>query len=98
MELQNTRETSEKTTHAEVVASQLVPSAAPEMTKHPVPNISGGLTKAIELPANKPVVIDDGFMGVAERKRNRTKQLFLTGIAKSVKENQIQSYLEDYGG
>ena len=94
MELQNMGETSEPTTYAEVVASQLVPSAAPEMTKHPVPNSSGGLTKAVELPANKPVVIDDGFIGV-ERKRNRIKQLFQTGIAKNVKENQIQSYLED---
>ena len=94
MELQNMGETSEPTTYAEVVASQLVPSAAPEMTKHPVPNSSGGLTKAVELPANKPVVIDDGFIGV-ERKRNTIKQLFLSGIAKNVKENQIQSYLED---
>ena len=94
MELQKTGETSEPTTYAKVVASQLVPSAAPEMNKHPVPNISGQLTKAVELPANKPVVFDDGFIGV-ERKRNRTKQLFLTGIAKNVKENQIQSYLED---
>ena len=94
IELQNMGEMSEPTTYAEVVASQLVPTAAPEMTKHPVPNSSGGLTKAVELPANKPVVIDDGFIGV-ERKRNRIKQLFLTGIAKNVKENQIQSYLED---
>ena len=94
MELQNMGETSEPTTYAEVVASQLVPSAAPEMFKHPVPNSSGGLSKVVELPANKPVVIDDGFIGV-ERKRNRIKQLFVTGIAKNVKENQIQSYLED---
>ena len=86
-------ETSEPITYPEVVASQLVPSAAPEMTKHSVPNSCGGLTKTVELPANKPVVIDDGFIGV-ERKRNRIKQLFLTGIAKNVKENQIQSYLE----
>ena len=43
---------------------------------------------------NKPIVIDDGFIGV-ERKRNKTKQLFLTGIAENVKENQIQSYLID---
>ena len=39
-------------------------------------------------------LLDDGFIGV-ERMRNRTKQLFLTGIAENVKEYQIQSYLED---
>ena len=50
--------------------------------------------KASEPPVNKPIVIDDGFIGV-ERKRNKTKQLFLTGIAENVKEYQIQSYLED---
>ena len=50
--------------------------------------------KASEPPFNKPLVFDDNFNGV-ERKRNKTNQLFLTGIAKSVKESQIQSYLED---
>ena len=50
--------------------------------------------KAIEPPVNKLIVIDDEFIGV-ERKRNKTKQLFLTGIAENVKEYQIQSYLQD---
>ena len=50
--------------------------------------------KASEPPENKPIVIDEGFIGV-ERKRNKTKQLFLTGIAENVKENQILCYLVD---
>ena len=113
MELQNTGETSEQTSYAEVTASQAVLSATGEMSKNAVLNIPGGMTKksksdkkqsndteqgqhfkASEPPVNKLIVIDDGFIGV-ERKRNKTKQLFLTGIAGNVKEYQIQSYLED---
>ena len=113
MELQNTGETFEQTTYKEVTASQPVLSATGEMSKNPVLNIPGGMTKksksdkkqsndteqeqhfkASEPPANKPIVTDDGFIGV-ERKQNKTKQLFLTGIAEKVKEYQIQSYLED---
>ena len=107
MELQNTGETSDQTSYAEVTAS------TGEMSKTAVLNIPGGMTKksksdkkqsndteqeqhfkASEPPVNKLIVIDDGFIGV-ERKRNKTKQLFLTGIAENVKEYQIQSYLED---
>ena len=36
----------------------------------------------------------NGFIGV-KRKRNKIKQPFLTGITENVKENQIQSDLED---
>ena len=35
----------------------------------------------------------DGFVGV-ERRRNRTKRIFLSGIASSVNKKHIQSYLE----
>ena len=42
-----------------------------------------------ELPAN----VDDGFKGV-ERRRNRIKRFFLSGIAASVKEINIRAYLE----
>ena len=113
MELQNTGVTSKQTTYAEVTASQPVLSATGEMTKNPVPNIPGEMTKksksdkkqfndteqeqhfkASEPPVNTPIVIEDGFIGV-ERKRNKTKQLLLTGIAENVKENQIKSYLQD---
>ena len=103
MELQNTGETSEQTSYAEVTASQAVLSATGEMSKNAVLNIPGRMTKksksdkkqsndteqeqhfkASEPPVNKLIVIDDGFIGV-ERKRNKTKQLFLTGIAKMLK-------------
>ena len=69
-----------------MTASQPVLSASGEMSKNPILNIPGGM--------NKLIVIDDRFIGV-DRKRNKTKQLFLTGIAENVKEYQIQSYLED---
>ena len=42
---------------------------------------------------NNSRITDDGFVGV-ERRRNRTKRIFLTGIASSVNEKHIQSYLE----
>ena len=45
MELQNTGETSEQTTYAEVTASQPVLSASGEMSKNPVLNIPSGMTK-----------------------------------------------------
>ena len=51
-------------------------------------------SKASVSPVNILRVVYDGFIGV-ERKRNRTKQLFHTGIAENVKEYQIQSYLQD---
>ena len=40
-----------------------------------------------------PIDADDGFKGV-ERKRNRIKRFFLTGIAECVEEKHIQAYLE----
>ena len=45
MELQNTGETSEQTSYAEVTASQAVLSATGEMSKNAVLNIPGGMTK-----------------------------------------------------
>ena len=40
-----------------------------------------------------PIDADDGFKGV-ERKRNRIKRFFLTGIAECVEEKHIRAYLE----
>ena len=45
MELQNTGETSEQTSYAEVTASQAALSATGEMSKNAVLNIPGGMTK-----------------------------------------------------
>ncbi len=42
---------------------------------------------------NNNRITADGFVGV-ERSRNRTKRIFLSGIASSVNEKHIQSYLE----
>lgn len=42
-----------------------------------------------ELPAN----VEYGFKGV-ERRRNRMKRFFLSGIAKNITEKNIQTYLE----
>jgi hypothetical protein len=40
-----------------------------------------------------PIDVDDGFKGV-ERKRNRIKRFFLTGIDECVEEKHIRAYLE----
>ena len=42
---------------------------------------------------NYNMITADGFVGV-DRRRNRTKRIFLSGIASSDNEKHIQSYLE----
>ena len=40
-----------------------------------------------------PIDVEDGFKGV-ERRRNRVKRLFLSGIAEQVEEKHIRAYME----
>ena len=105
--LQAMAEISEQTTYAKVVASQLALDSGSKIINHLV---SSGSAKKSKLNTKTSVTnqeqkskasdstihndADNGFIGV-ERKRNKIKQLFLTGIAENVKENQIQSYLVD---
>jgi hypothetical protein len=43
--------------------------------------------------SNNNDISPDGFVGV-ERRRNKTKRIFLSGIASSVNEKHIQAYLD----
>ena len=107
LQLQAMAEISEQTTYAKVVASQPALDSGSKIIDHLV---SSGSAKKSKLntktsdtnqeqksKVSDPTIhndTDNGFIGV-ERKRNKIKQLFLTGIAENVKENQIQSYLVD---
>ena len=100
-------EISEQTTYAKVVASQPALDSGSKIINHLV---SSGSAKKSKLntkssdtnqeqksKVSDPIIhndADSGFIGV-EQKRNKIKQLLLTGIAENVKENQIQSYLVD---
>ena len=72
-------------TYAEVAARQTTPPT--KINRH--------MVNPKNTPSNHelPVNIDDGFKGV-ERKRNRVKRFFLSGIAKCVTETNIRAYLE----
>ena len=74
-------------TYAKVVASKPTLNSANEKENALKPQ------QKINTPNNNSEISADGFVGV-KRRRNRTKRLFLSGIASSVNEKHIQSYLE----
>lgn len=59
-------------------------------------NLSHSQRKPNSETNNNSGISAEGFVGV-ERRRNKTKRLFLSGIASNVSENHIQSYLERRG-
>ena len=83
-ELTQVKGTSRDNTYAEVASHQ--PSPTKNSQRMVAPK---NKPPYHELPAN----IDDGFKGV-QRRRNRIKRFFLSGIAESVKETNIRAYLE----
>ena len=74
-------------TYAKVVASKPTLNSANEKENALKPQQKNNT------PNNNSEISADGFVGV-KRRRNRTKRLFLSGIASSVNEKHIQSYLE----
>ena len=74
-------------TYAKVVASKPTLNSANEKENALKPQ------QRNNTPNNNSEISADGFVGV-KRRRNRTKRLFLSGIASSVNEKHIQSYLE----
>ena len=75
----------DRLTYAKVAASKPALNSTDENTLKPQQKNN---------PTNENSEISaDGFVGV-ERRRNRTKRIFLSGIASSVNKKHIQSYLE----
>ena len=93
---QDTAEIPAQLTYAKLVASQPALDNTGEITKKSNPSKKSNDTEQDQQQKTSESSndIDDGFIGV-ERKRNKTRQLFLTGIAENVKEEQIQSYLQN---
>ncbi len=93
---QDTAEIPAQLIYAKVVASQPALDNTGEITKKSNPSKKSNDTEQDQQQKTSESSndIDDGFIGV-ERKRNKTRQLFLTGIAENVKEEQIQSYLKN---
>ena len=96
VQTQDTVEIPAQLTYAKVVASQPALDNTGEITKKSNPSKKSNDTEQEQQQKTSESSndIDDGFTGV-ERKRNKTRQLFLTGIAENVKEEQIQSYLKN---
>ena len=84
-------------TYAKVVASKPTLNSANEkenaLKPQPKNNTPNNNTPNNNTPNNNSEISADGFVGV-KRGRNRTKRLFLSGIACGVNEKHIQSYLE----
>ena len=74
-------------TYAKVVASKHTLNSANEKENASKPQQKNNT------PNNNSEISADGFVGV-KRRRNQAKRLFLSGIASSVNEKHIQSYLE----
>ena len=95
LNINNSVEHVEKETYAKVVASyspvintcKKSVSSEEKGKQHKNKNITSSEDRKLSK------VPEDGFIGV-ERKRNKTKKFFLTGIAENVEESQIRSYLE----
>ena len=76
----------DKPTYAGVAASKPTLSSANKNASKPQQKDKTAIN-------NKSEICADGFVGVG-RRRNRTKRIFLSGIASNVNEKHIKSYLE----
>lgn len=80
-------------TYAKVVASHPALNKCKHTTKPKANSKSGYSPQNPQPKTNESSIDSEGFTGV-ERKRNKIKKFFVTGIAENVKESQILSYLQ----